>query len=106
MKQFCLKCKHIQPLADFIVKQKKTYFVLQDIDKKNNFDDMRPFWRKLGDLGLLGITASSKVHIQGGTSHCSLGCVDMKIEVVFYYLLLIIKRNFQIKSTGGFVQAA
>ena len=30
------------------------------IDKENNFADMRPFWKKLGDLGLLGITADSK----------------------------------------------
>ena len=29
------------------------------IDKENNFAEMRPFWRKLGDMGLLGITANS-----------------------------------------------
>ncbi len=29
------------------------------IDKENNFPQMRQFWKKLGDLGLLGITASS-----------------------------------------------
>lgn len=29
------------------------------IDKTNNFQELRPFWKKLGDLGLLGITASS-----------------------------------------------
>ena len=47
------------------VKQRTNFGTLQqDIDKKNNFDDMRPFWRKLGDLGLLGITASSKVQIE------------------------------------------
>ena len=28
------------------------------IDKANNFPDMRNFWKKLGDMGLLGITAS------------------------------------------------
>ena len=28
------------------------------IDKANNFPQMREFWRKLGDMGLLGITAS------------------------------------------------
>ncbi len=32
----------------------------QEIDAKNNFDQMRSFWRKLGDLGLLGVTASSE----------------------------------------------
>ena len=39
-------------------------FAQQEIDQKNSFDDMRPFWRKLGDLGLLGITADSKVKVQ------------------------------------------
>eukprot|EP00911_Craspedida_sp_UC1_P000376 UC1_evm3s288 len=28
-----------------------------DIDKNNGFDGLRDFWRKLGDMGLLGITA-------------------------------------------------
>ena len=32
----------------------------QDIDKNNNFPQMREFWKKLGDMGLLGITASSE----------------------------------------------
>jgi isovaleryl-CoA dehydrogenase len=32
----------------------------QEIDAKNNFEEIRPFWRKLGNLGLLGVTASSK----------------------------------------------
>eukprot|EP00729_Bicosta_minor_P010832 gene10832-27439_t len=27
------------------------------IDATNNFEDIRGFWRKLGDMGLLGITA-------------------------------------------------
>ncbi|XP_043592450.1 isovaleryl-CoA dehydrogenase, mitochondrial isoform X2 [Bombus pyrosoma] len=35
-----------------------------EIDKKNNFDDLREFWKKLGKLGLLGITAKSEY---GGT---------------------------------------
>ena len=47
--------------TDFI--EANISFFPQEIDKKNNFDDMRPFWRKLGDLGLLGITASSKVKV-------------------------------------------
>ena len=29
------------------------------IDKDNNFPQLREFWKKLGDLGLLGITADS-----------------------------------------------
>ena len=28
------------------------------IDRSNNFSKMRPFWKKLGDMGLLGITAA------------------------------------------------
>merc|ERR1719240_1273028 len=34
------------------------------IDATNNFDDLRGFWRKLGDMGLLGITAPEEY---GGT---------------------------------------
>ncbi len=40
--QFCQK--ELAPLA-------------HDIDQKNNFEQMRPFWKKIGELGLLGITA-------------------------------------------------
>merc|ERR1711915_587757 len=29
-----------------------------EIDKNNNFAEMREFWRKCGDMGLLGITAN------------------------------------------------
>jgi isovaleryl-CoA dehydrogenase len=35
-----------------------------EIDKENNMHDLREFWRKLGDLGLLGITAPEEF---GGT---------------------------------------
>ncbi|XP_076753266.1 isovaleryl-CoA dehydrogenase, mitochondrial [Xylocopa sonorina] len=35
-----------------------------EIDKKNNFDELREFWKKLGNLGLLGITVKSEY---GGT---------------------------------------
>ncbi|KZC05088.1 PREDICTED: isovaleryl-CoA dehydrogenase, mitochondrial [Dufourea novaeangliae] len=38
-----------------------------EIDRKNNFDDLRLFWRKLGDLGLLGITVHSNYGGTGGT---------------------------------------
>ncbi|XP_003398526.1 isovaleryl-CoA dehydrogenase, mitochondrial [Bombus terrestris] len=38
-----------------------------EIDKKNNFDDLREFWKKLGKLGLLGITAKSEYGGTGGT---------------------------------------
>lgn len=35
-----------------------------EIDKANNFDEIRPFWKKLGKLGLLGITVKQEY---GGT---------------------------------------
>ena len=31
-----------------------------EIDKSNNFPQLREFWKKLGDMGVLGITASSQ----------------------------------------------
>ncbi|CAD5227275.1 unnamed protein product [Bursaphelenchus xylophilus] len=31
-----------------------------EIDKQNNFADLRQFWRKLGDAGLLGVTAPAE----------------------------------------------
>ncbi|KAJ4439023.1 hypothetical protein ANN_14979, partial [Periplaneta americana] len=31
-----------------------------EIDKKDEFSELRPFWRKLGDLGTLGPTVSSE----------------------------------------------
>jgi isovaleryl-CoA dehydrogenase len=40
--------------------QKELAPLAQEIDAKNNFEEIRPFWRKLGNLGLLGVTASSK----------------------------------------------
>ncbi|XP_076662269.1 isovaleryl-CoA dehydrogenase, mitochondrial [Halictus rubicundus] len=38
-----------------------------EIDKKNDFNDLRSFWKKLGDLGLLGITAKPEYGGTGGT---------------------------------------
>ncbi|OAD47022.1 Isovaleryl-CoA dehydrogenase, mitochondrial, partial [Eufriesea mexicana] len=38
-----------------------------EIDKKNNFDELREFWKKLGELGLLGITTKSEYGGTGGT---------------------------------------
>lgn len=44
----------------------------QKIDQSNEFPQMREFWKKLGDLGLLGITAPIKYGGTGGTyfDHC------------------------------------
>ncbi|XP_012538867.1 isovaleryl-CoA dehydrogenase, mitochondrial [Monomorium pharaonis] len=38
-----------------------------EIDKKNNFDGLRIFWRELGKLGLLGPTVKSEYGGTGGT---------------------------------------
>ncbi|KIH50229.1 acyl-CoA dehydrogenase protein [Ancylostoma duodenale] len=32
----------------------------QEIDRDNTFKNMRPFWKKLGDHGLLGVTAPAE----------------------------------------------
>ncbi|XP_076247204.1 isovaleryl-CoA dehydrogenase, mitochondrial [Calliopsis andreniformis] len=49
-----------------------------DIDRKNNFDDLRLFWKKLGELGLLGITAKSEY---GGTDGTYLDHVIIMEEI-------------------------
>ncbi len=74
---FLLYCSSYVQLVRFLFSSKKFFLRLQrqlretvfnfcqkelaplaaEIDRENNFDKMRPFWRKLGDLGLLGITA-------------------------------------------------
>ncbi|VVC89349.1 unnamed protein product [Leptidea sinapis] len=43
-----------------------------EIDKLNNFDGIREFWKKLGNLGLLGITADPEYGGTGGkySDHC------------------------------------
>ncbi|KAG8225663.1 hypothetical protein J437_LFUL006687, partial [Ladona fulva] len=51
-----------QTVFNFAQKELAPY--ANEIDKKNGFDNLRPFWKKMGDLGLLGITISSKY---GGT---------------------------------------
>ncbi|XP_078040423.1 isovaleryl-CoA dehydrogenase, mitochondrial isoform X2 [Augochlora pura] len=38
-----------------------------EIDKQNNFHNLRSFWKKLGDLGLLGITVRPEYGGTGGT---------------------------------------
>ncbi|XP_054014004.1 isovaleryl-CoA dehydrogenase, mitochondrial [Hylaeus anthracinus] len=51
----------------FNVAQKELAPKAGEIDKKNNFDDLRSFWKKLGELGLLGITAKTEYGGTGGT---------------------------------------
>ncbi|XP_045515735.1 isovaleryl-CoA dehydrogenase, mitochondrial [Pieris brassicae] len=43
-----------------------------EIDKENNFKELRVFWKKLGSLGLLGITANPDYGGTGGkySDHC------------------------------------
>ncbi|XP_051169600.1 isovaleryl-CoA dehydrogenase, mitochondrial-like [Leptopilina boulardi] len=38
-----------------------------EMDKTNNFDDMRPFWKEMGKLGFHGITAKPEYGGTGGT---------------------------------------
>ncbi|CAH2107074.1 unnamed protein product [Euphydryas editha] len=42
------------------------------IDKENNFKELKDFWKKLGNLGLLGITANPEYGGTGGkySDHC------------------------------------
>ena len=47
-----------------------------EIDRNNNFPEMREFWKKLGDMGLLGITAAEEY---GGASMGYLDhCISME----------------------------
>lgn len=44
----------------------------QEIDSTNNFKNLRQFWKQLGDLGALGITAKSEYGGSDGNylDHC------------------------------------
>ena len=44
--------------------------------------------------------------VQGDRAAWTKPPVDIDVKVAFYYKNLILKRNFQMKSTGGFVQTA
>eukprot|EP01012_Entosiphon_sulcatum_P016847 TRINITY_DN2171_c0_g1_i1.p1 TRINITY_DN2171_c0_g1~~TRINITY_DN2171_c0_g1_i1.p1 ORF type:complete len:419 (+),score=86.66 TRINITY_DN2171_c0_g1_i1:22-1257(+) len=63
-----------QQLRDHIHKfcQKELTPFADKIDKDNGWDQLRPFWRKLGDMGLLGITAPAEVggSGMGYLEHC------------------------------------
>ncbi|KAF5288845.1 hypothetical protein FQA39_LY03724 [Lamprigera yunnana] len=52
-------------MFDFV--QKELAPKAQEIDKTNNFDNLRAFWRKLGDIGALGITVGPTYGGTGGT---------------------------------------
>ncbi|CAG9800564.1 unnamed protein product [Chironomus riparius] len=47
--------------------QKELAPFAQEIDKNNEFKDLRNFWKKLGSMGFLGITASPKYGGTGGS---------------------------------------
>ncbi|XP_064541311.1 isovaleryl-CoA dehydrogenase, mitochondrial-like [Drosophila montana] len=55
---------------NFVQKELAPY--AKEIDKQDNFKDMRSFWRKLGELGYLGITADPEYGGTGGNylDHC------------------------------------
>ncbi|XP_063821043.1 isovaleryl-CoA dehydrogenase, mitochondrial [Ostrinia nubilalis] len=59
-----------QVVFDFA--QKELAPKASEIDKQNNFAELRDFWKKLGQLGLLGITASPDYGGTGGkySDHC------------------------------------
>ncbi|XP_038210701.1 isovaleryl-CoA dehydrogenase, mitochondrial [Zerene cesonia] len=59
-----------QSVFDFA--QKELAPKAAEIDKENNFKELREFWKKLGNLGLLGITASPDYGGTGGkySDHC------------------------------------
>lgn len=52
--------------------QKELAPFAQEIDKQNEFKDLRNFWKKMGDLGLLGPTVKPEYGGLGGTylDHC------------------------------------
>jgi len=64
------KCKLRQTAFHFF--QKELAPLASEIDKKDCFNDMRNFWKKMGSLGFLGITADPEYGGTGGTylDHC------------------------------------
>ncbi|KAI5636378.1 acyl-CoA dehydrogenase, middle domain-containing protein [Phthorimaea operculella] len=67
--------EHVFGLSDEQQQLRKTVFDFAqkelapkaaEIDKQNNFTELRQFWRKLGELGLLGITANPEYGGTGG----------------------------------------
>ncbi|XP_051172719.1 isovaleryl-CoA dehydrogenase, mitochondrial-like [Leptopilina boulardi] len=58
--------KELRNLA-FNFAQKELSPKAAEIDKTNNFDNMRPFWKEMGKLGFHGITAKPEYGGTGGT---------------------------------------
>ncbi|KAJ2938257.1 hypothetical protein O0L34_g17598 [Tuta absoluta] len=67
--------EHVFGLSDEQQQLRKTVFDFAqkelapkaaEIDKQNNFTELRQFWRKIGELGLLGITANPEYGGTGG----------------------------------------
>lgn len=74
-KQYVIRCvqehrKLRQTVFDFA--QKELAPKAAQIDKDNNFPELREFWKKCGELGLLGITANPDFGGTGGkySDHC------------------------------------
>ncbi|KAJ8920661.1 hypothetical protein NQ315_004800, partial [Exocentrus adspersus] len=53
--------------AVFNFAQKELAPVANEIDRNNKFENLRNFWRQLGDLGALGVTVSNEYGGTGGT---------------------------------------
>ena len=60
--------------------QKELAPFAQEIDKNNEFKELRSFWKKLGSMGLLGITAKPEY---GGNLHI--------MSIIIHYLIVLQK---------------
>ncbi|GBP75915.1 Isovaleryl-CoA dehydrogenase, mitochondrial [Eumeta japonica] len=68
----CLKPGRMLRKTVFDFAQKELAPKAAEIDRENNFKELRQFWRKLGELGALGITADPEYGGSGGKylDHC------------------------------------
>ena len=69
---FLLVCINKETMFNFC--QKELAPLADTIDKTNNFPELREVWKKMGDLGMLGATASSEYggSDMGYFAHCIL----------------------------------
>ncbi|XP_074031003.1 isovaleryl-CoA dehydrogenase, mitochondrial isoform X2 [Leptinotarsa decemlineata] len=76
----CIVLFHLLQLRNTIFNfaQRELTPIANEIDKKDKFEDLRNFWRKLGDLGVHGITVEEKY---GGTDGCYLDHVIITEEL-------------------------